>query len=93
MHVVAQSVGIFSQSIAEESEPTSVPAPLQSLRSPQSSQSVPSEQALYSSPGPPSSQSASDACIHVLEHRLTQPGEGEGEGEGEGDGDGVAHSM
>ena len=34
-------------------------------RGPQSVQSVPTEQSLYSEPGPPSSQSPSEAQLHV----------------------------
>ena len=58
-----------------------VPPPLQSL------QSVPGLHALYSAPGPPSSQSPSFACVHVLVHPA---GDEDGGAEPPGEDDGGA---
>ena len=62
------------------------------MRAPQSSQSVPSRQKEYSAPGPPSSQSPSDAYLHASAQRPTKVGSrgGDGSDGGEGGVDGSA---
>jgi len=61
------------------------------VRGPQSVQSVPSEHELYSEPGPPSSQSPSDAQLHDSVQMV--PGSGGGVGGAGGGAGGEAMSF
>ena len=61
-----------------------------STRTPQSLQSVPNAHKLYSAPAPPSSQSLSLRCLHVLVHG---PGGEAGAGGGEGGAGGKVQSS